>query len=94
MQQLQDIRKQIDEQDKLLCAAFAARMELCALAAETKQAQFLPLYDGQREANILSFAEHSVPAPLSPYARKLFETLLQLSRDYQKEHIAACDLGC
>ena len=81
--ELQDCRREIDRVDRELLALFARRMALCAEVAAYKRAHDLPVLDRSREAEKLESIRQSCPEDLGDYAVRLFEKLMELSRDYQ-----------
>ena len=80
---LVDIRKQIDEVDEQLVKLFCERMRLAALAATAKWRQGLPLYDNLREEEISERIAKLAGQEFSHYARRFFNTLFSISKDYQ-----------
>ncbi|MBQ1228390.1 MAG: chorismate mutase, partial [Firmicutes bacterium] len=53
MRELKDIRKDITEIDKQMAALFCERMELVKQVAEYKQSYGMPVFDPEREAQVL-----------------------------------------
>ena len=82
---LEVARKAIDRQDQIILQAFQERMKAAGKIAEIKEEQGLPVYVPQREKEILEQVSQSVPAELAGYAERLFETLMELSREYQRK---------
>jgi len=75
---LSDYRKQIDKIDKDILRLFYERMDVIKLVAEFKKENGLPVLDASRENDKLD-AIDDLPA------QKLFKTLFELSREYQKD---------
>ena len=73
---LQDCRKQIDRIDSQLMRLFKERMDVVAQVALYKKEHGLPILDAAREQEKLASID-------CPYARKLYATLFELSREYQ-----------
>ncbi|MDR0883119.1 MAG: chorismate mutase [Oscillospiraceae bacterium] len=84
----EELRAQIDAVDATIAAAFAARMDLARQVAQTKRGG-APVLDKARELEVAEkFAAH-LPAPLTQYGQSLLETLLSLSRSYQRNLLLA-----
>jgi len=81
---LRNFREQIDTIDNEILRLFAERMDVCRQIASFKKDQGLPTRDLARENEKLSGIEEKVGAEIRPYARRLFETLLELSCGYQE----------
>ena len=89
---LSQIRNEIDRVDRELLPLFLRRMELSGKVAEYKAQNDLPIYNEEREKEILSqIAEKS--GDLSPYAVGLYSEILRLSRSYQEELISPIKNG-
>ena len=81
---LNKLRNEINRIDDEILGLFLRRMALAKQVAEYKQANGLPIYQPQREQEILeSVSERS--GELGGYARELFTTLMALSRQYQRD---------
>lgn len=80
---LEEIRSDIDELDQQLLTLFCKRMELAADVAAYKRANGLPTLRPEREQEILRWAETSAAPGYGAYARRLFEGIMEISRDYQ-----------
>jgi len=89
MKDLAECRAEIDRVDRELLRLFEERMEICQEVAQYKAAHGLATYDPGREQAVLdSLAEKTTPE-LLPYAQKLWQTLMDLSKDLQRRHAAA-----
>ncbi|HMM06184.1 MAG TPA: prephenate dehydratase [Clostridiales bacterium] len=86
--EITEIRKQIDETDKVILEQFLTRMKLCEEIAACKKDQALPVFNREREREILARAEENA-GPMGPYAYYLFSVLMELSRTRQGELCAA-----
>lgn len=76
------LRGQIDETDRELVALFLRRQELARRMGEYKRAHGLPVRDEAREAEVLRSRGDLAPEQRSAVER-LFETLMELSREVQ-----------
>ena len=82
---LEDTRKEIDEIDARLLELFCRRMELAADVAAYKSRHGLPTLWPEREKEILDRAGEQAGPVFSPYARRFFNGVMGLSREYQEE---------
>ena len=82
--ELKNYRDKLDSIDAQLVALFCERMDTVRAIAEYKKANDLPIRAPGREKEILDRVSALSGAELSPYARTLFETLMYVSREYQK----------
>jgi len=83
---LSDWRRRIDELDKKLVELLNERSK-CALAiGKLKQAANLPLYQPEREREVLQNAERTNQGPLSDAAiRRLFERIIDEARAAERD---------
>lgn len=81
---LEDTRKEIDEIDARLLELFCRRMELAADVAAYKNRHGLPTLRPEREKEILERTGEKAGPVFSPYARRFFEGVMGLSREYQE----------
>jgi chorismate mutase-like protein len=78
---LSDWRRRIDEIDSKLVELLNARSRCALEIGKLKQAQNLPLYQPDREREVLENAERANPGPLSDAAvRRLFERIIDEAR--------------
>lgn len=82
--ELKDYREKLDIIDAQLIALFCERMETARQIAEYKKAHKLPVLAPGREKEILERVRSLSGEELAPYAATLFETLMYVSREYQK----------
>ena len=82
---LQDYRKQLDEIDGELLTLFQRRMEVVAQIATHKKIHCLPILDVERENKKIHEMFRLLPPILAPYGLLAYETLLQVSREYQRQ---------
>lgn len=81
---LNELRNEINQIDGEILNLFLRRMELAGQVAAYKRENGLPIYQPQREQEILKSAEQRAAA-LGGYARILFATLMDLSKQYQQD---------
>ena len=82
--ELKDCRNKLDVIDKQLMDLFLERMEIVKAVAEYKKEHGLPILASGREKEILDRVRTLSGEEMAPYAQTLFETLLYVSREYQK----------
>ena len=58
MNELEKCRKEIDEIDKQLMELFERRLDVAARVAEYKAENKLPIYNGERESQVISNNVH------------------------------------
>lgn len=83
--ELKDLRTELDAIDDEMAALFKKRMETVARVAESKKRSGAPVSDAARERDILYRVTGLAGKDLEEYAKVLFSTVLELSRDYQEE---------
>lgn len=84
---LNELRNQIDGIDKELVRLFKERMEIAAEVGRYKQENGVPVFNRQREREIVNNVTENVPEELQSYTKTLYQTLFELSRSYQKRII-------
>lgn len=77
------LRAQIDQVDDRLCEMFETRMTLAAQIAVYKHNDGMDAIDEAREQEIIERLIKKVNGPISSYIPLLYETLFDLSHDYQ-----------
>ena len=82
---LQQLRSQIDEIDDALVSLFVKRMGIAAAIGNYKKQQGLPILMPQREQEKLMDIALKAGSDLAPYARRLYEEIFTLSREYQAQ---------
>lgn len=82
--ELKDYRDQLDRIDEEIIDLFRQRMETVSMIAQYKKANDLPILAAGREKEILERVRALSGEELAPYGAELFETLMRLSREYQK----------
>ncbi len=89
MTKLEECRAEIDRIDREICALYEKRMSTVEGVAQYKIEQGLPVLQSGREEEVLRRAEESVTQPAyRPGIRKVFETLMEVSRSLQKGRMA------
>ena len=78
------LRAEIDRIDRELVALFAARMQVSAEVAAYKKHIGMAVTDTTREAALLARVEDLSPAEIRNYTNTLYQTILSLSRAYQR----------
>lgn len=81
--QLSDLRNKINDIDDKLIALFIERMKVAADIANSKAEQNLPVFDQQREQQVLNRIIDKVGDEFAMYSKMLYSTLFDLSRSYQ-----------
>jgi chorismate mutase len=83
---LSDWRRRIDEIDSKLVELLNARSHCALEIGKLKQAAKLPLYQPEREKEVLQNAERANPGPLSNAAiRRLFERIIDEARAAERD---------
>ena len=89
---LSDWRRRIDEIDQKLVELLNERSRCALEIGKLKQAQSLPLYQPDREREVLENAERANPGPLSDAAvRRLFERIIDEARSAEREAMHSGD---
>ena len=89
---LSDWRRRIDEIDRKLVELLNERSHCALEVGKLKQAQNLPLYQPDREREVLENAERANPGPLSDAAiRRLFERIIDEARSAEREAMHPSD---
>jgi chorismate mutase-like protein len=83
---LSDWRRRIDELDKKLVELLNERSKCALEIGKLKQAANLPLYQPEREKEVLQNAERANQGPLSDAAiRRLFERIVDEARAAERD---------
>jgi chorismate mutase len=89
---LSDWRRRIDDIDRKLVELLNERSRCALEIGKIKQAEHLPLYQPEREREVLENAESANPGPLSDAAiRRLFERIIDEARSAEREAMHAGD---
>ncbi len=84
---IKELRDNIDRIDAELTKLFCERMETAAKIAEYKQENNMPVFNREREREVINRVTSAVPNEFEGYTKTLYETLFNLSRSYQKKLI-------
>ena len=84
---LKDIRAEIDSLDRQIVELFKKRMDCSVKVAETKLENNTSILNPEREAEILNTVEQ-LGGEYGKYARLLYGSIMELSRDLQGEVIS------
>lgn len=84
---IDELRLEIDAIDKQLTELFEKRMETAAAIAKYKQENSLPVFNREREREVLNKVTDSVAPEFQGYTKTLYQTIFNLSRSYQKKLI-------
>lgn len=87
---LGQIRDKINEIDEQLVALFKKRMETVVEVAKYKQENHMPVLDRTRERQVLCNVAEMAGEELEHYAKVLYTTLFDVSRNYQRNFL---DMG-
>jgi len=82
---IEEARAVINQQDEKILEAFGKRMAAAREIARNKEEQGLTIYIPEREQEILQRMHDRAPDGLADYAVALYEKLMELSRQYQRE---------
>lgn len=85
---MEALRAEIDTINRGMAELFCRRMEVSARIAEYKREHGLPISDPQREQEILERISAQAGGELARYAREMFKTLFEVSKDYQRARTA------
>lgn len=80
---IEALRKEIDECDREIVAAFVRRMNISRRIGEYKRERGLPVYDAAREERLYDKIE-ALGGEYGEYARKLYKSVTLLSRELQE----------
>jgi chorismate mutase-like protein len=82
---IEDWRHKIDEIDRKLVELLNERSRCAMEIGHLKRAASLPLYQPEREREVLAAVEHANPGPLPDTAiRRLFERILDEARSAER----------
>jgi chorismate mutase len=89
---LSDLRRRIDDIDRKLVELLNERSRCALEIGKIKQAENLPLYQPEREKEVLQNAEDANPGPLSDAAiRRLFERIIDEARAAERDAMHSGD---
>jgi chorismate mutase len=85
-------RRRIDEIDRRLVELLNERSRCALEIGKLKQSEHLPLYQPEREREVLENAERANSGPLSDAAiRRLFERIIDEARSAEREAMHSAD---
>jgi len=82
---MKELRDEIDKIDVQIVSLFNQRMEIAGQIALEKQKNGLPVENSAREAEVL--ANVASMAEQKEYCKKVYHTILEVSKEYQRELI-------
>ena len=88
VENLDEIREQMDKLDTEILSRFLERMLLSEQVAEYKVERNMPVEDTSRELEIINYVSNQ-SGDFSTYAVALFNSILELSKDHQEHWIRA-----
>jgi chorismate mutase len=89
---LSDWRRRIDEIDKKLVQLLNERSQCALEVGKLKQAAKIPLYQPDRENEVLENTERNNPGPLTNAAiRRLFERIIDEARAAERDAMHSSD---
>lgn len=90
---LKEIRTEIDALDHELLSLFERRMALCRNVALYKKENNLPIFQPERETQLLEKIEQAAEPDLKNAARTLFSTILDISKQLQSNLLSQMENG-
>ena len=82
---IKELRSRIDGIDEELVALFLRRMAVSAQIGAYKKERDLPIFVPEREQEKLADIVEKAGPDMAEYAKRLYDTIFTLSRDYQNE---------
>jgi chorismate mutase/prephenate dehydrogenase len=90
--QLRELRDAIDQIDQEIVGLLAKRLRLVMSVGDYKRAHSLPIYDADRERDLLARVANAAPSPLEPaMAQRIFQCVIQESRELEQRHVQRRD---
>lgn len=80
---LEELRQNINALDKEILKSFAERMELCRQVALYKQENGLPIFQTDREKNVIRRIRSQAPDEIKGYSAVLFQNIMDISKYLQ-----------
>ena len=80
---LTNLRKKIDIIDEKIASLFNERMKIVKEVGIEKAKTKAPILNKNRENEVIEKISSMVNEEIKPYAVTLFETIMEVSRDYQ-----------
>ena len=85
--ELKKLRKDIDKIDKQMKKLFLERMEVAKNIAATKREQGLPIFQPEREAEVLEKRSEDVPEEMKDIYKKFLQSVMDISKEVQRKEI-------
>ena len=85
MDELQDLRREIDAIDRELVELFRRRMDVTARVGAYKRSRGVPVLDQERERQVLQNKGELAGEALRPAVITLYQTIMALSRRQQRD---------
>ena len=85
---LEECRKEIDAIDNELVELFVRRMNVAKDIAICKKESGKAVYDSERERLLLEKVEECAGEEFADYTKRLYSSILELSRNYQSNFLA------
>jgi len=87
MPDIQAFREEINLIDTQIADAFQRRMNTALEIAKYKQENGLPVFNLEREQEVMARVLAQCPPELTMYAERLYQTLFDVSRSYQQRFV-------
>lgn len=81
--ELAEYREKLDAIDAELTKLFCKRMEICGEIGKWKKQNGKEILDKKREQEKIEQIEAYAGKEFAPYAKRVYETIMECSRDYQ-----------
>lgn len=82
--EIEELRNSIDRADSMLLTSFVTRMRVTTDIAKYKKENGLEVFDPEREKEKLEQIGNMAPQDLREECVKLYEKILEISKDYQE----------
>ena len=84
---LDELRAEIDKIDDSIALLYSQRMEVVEQVAEYKRKNAVAVTHSDRESAILARVTENGKRKYAPQLRALFEKIMEISREYQKNTV-------
>jgi len=89
---LPQLREGIDRVDAQILGLLGERAELVKQIGEVKRRAGLPIYDPERERQVLARLAEQAPASIDPeFVQRVFERIIDESRRLERDHPLCSD---
>lgn len=85
--ELDNYRKKIDDIDKEIVALFKDRIDIAESISEFKQKNDMPIFQSERENEVIDKISKNCPKDLKSSCEVLFENIMDISKCKQQQHI-------